>query len=174
MDILRVQTGRLLITHFDESMITSVHLNSLDEDNREFVPDEVFETVEKAQDAVRFLMQCYSKNNGPFVYPVLLLASNENIGYVQAIPMKKGGWEIGYHIAKTHTGKGYATEAVRAFVPIIMKLLRISEIWGISRADNIASCRVLEKLGFEFHERVIENYHGKKHEVNKYMYRFTV
>ena len=174
MKILRIKTERLLITHFDESMITSVHFNSLDEDNREFVPDEVFETVEKAQDAVRFLMQCYSKNSGPFVYSVLLLASNENIGYVQAVPLKKGGWEIGYHIAQKHVGNGYATEAVSAFIPVIMKLLGISEIWGVCRVDNIASCRVLEKLGFELKERVVENYHGKKHEVCKYLYSITV
>ena len=43
---MKIQTERLTITEFDLSMAESVHLNSLDEDNRRFLPDEVFETVE--------------------------------------------------------------------------------------------------------------------------------
>ena len=174
MKLLKIETERLLITHFDESMATSVHLNSLDEDIRKFVPDEVFETIEKAQDTVRFLMQSYIGNSGPFVYPVLLLANNENIGYVQAVPLGKGDWEVGYHIAKKYTANGYATEAVNAFIPVITKLLGISEIWGISRLDNIASCRVLEKLGFKLHQKVTANYHDGQHKVHKYLYSITV
>jgi len=34
-------------------------------------------------------------------------------------------WEVGYHIASKYTGNGYATEAVKAFVPLIMKRLNI-------------------------------------------------
>lgn len=44
-----IKSDRLVITEFDESMIESVHLNSLDDDNRRFVPDEVFETIEEAR-----------------------------------------------------------------------------------------------------------------------------
>ena len=45
---LFIETERLIITEFDESMAEDVHKNSLDEDVRRFVPDEVFETVEDA------------------------------------------------------------------------------------------------------------------------------
>jgi len=48
MENLSIETERLIITVFDESMIESVHKNSLDEDIRWFVPDEVFETMEDA------------------------------------------------------------------------------------------------------------------------------
>ncbi|MDZ7834380.1 MAG: GNAT family N-acetyltransferase [Alkalibacterium sp.] len=39
--------------------------------------------------------------------------------------------EIGYHIAEKYTGRGYATEAVRAFLPVIMKQLETSVIYGL-------------------------------------------
>ena len=39
---MRIETERTIITKFDLSMAESVHRNSLDEDNRRFVPDEVF------------------------------------------------------------------------------------------------------------------------------------
>ncbi|HOM01681.1 MAG TPA: GNAT family protein [Acetivibrio sp.] len=107
MDTLKITTERLIISEFDESMAEIVHLNSLDDDNRKFVPDEVFETVEEAQKILKFLIECYKGMNGPLVYPVLL-KSGENIGYVQAVPTGDE-WEIGYHIASHYTCKGYAT-----------------------------------------------------------------
>ena len=49
---MRIETERIIITEFDLSMAESVHKNSLDEDNRQFVPDEVFETVEEAKETI--------------------------------------------------------------------------------------------------------------------------
>lgn len=45
---MRIETNRLIITDFTMDMAQAVHRNSLDEDNRRFVPDEVFETVEES------------------------------------------------------------------------------------------------------------------------------
>lgn len=56
-----------------------------------------------------------------------------------------GSWEIGYHVGCIHTGKGYASEAVKAFLPIIMKRLGITEMRGICALDNLASMRVMKK-----------------------------
>ena len=111
---MKIETQRLTITEFTMDMAEAVHLNSLDEDNRRFVPDEVFETVEEAAETVEFLMGVYSSGDGPLVYPVLL-KDGTYIGYVQAVPLDGGIWELGYHIGASYTRKGYATEAVRAF-----------------------------------------------------------
>ena len=163
-----IVSDRLIITEFDESMIECVHENSLDEDNRRFVPDEVFETIEAAHQTVTYLMKCYKNDNGPFVYPVLL-QNGENIGYVQAVPLING-WEIGYHIAKGYTGNGYATEAVKAFLPIIMERLSIDKIEGLCLAENIASKRVLEKSGFELLYSGLGDYQGDSRLICKYRY----
>ena len=112
---MRIETERLIITDFTMDMAEAVHLNSLAEDNRCFVPYEVFETVADAREALAFLMSRYGGEEGPFVHPVLL-KTGENIGYVQLVNIGEG-WELGYHIAKAYTGKGYATEASRAFLP---------------------------------------------------------
>ena len=53
---MRIETERLVITEFTPDMAQAVHENSLDEDNRRFVPDEVFETVEDAEETVAFLI----------------------------------------------------------------------------------------------------------------------
>lgn len=144
---MKLETERLIIVEFTPDMAEDVHLNSLDEDNRRFAPDEVFETVEEAKETLEFLIAQYGSDKGPFVYPVLTKAG-QNIGYVQLVSID-GGWEIGYHIAKQHTGKGYATEAVKAFLPYICAEINIKQVYGICLQENAASLKVMEKCGFE-------------------------
>lgn len=144
---MRIETERLIITEFTMDMAQAVHLNSLDEDNRRFVPDEVFETVEEAAETVEFLMGVYASGEGPLVYPVLL-KDNTYVGYVQAVPLDDGNWEVGYHIGGNYTKQGYATEAVKAFLPVIMPKLGIRQILGICLAENRGSVKVMERCGF--------------------------
>ena len=164
-----IETNRLIITKFTPDMAQAVHQNSLDEDTRRFLPDEVFETVEDAAETINFLMLQYEGTVGPFVYPVLL-KDKTNIGYVQAVPTESGVWEVGYHIANQFTSKGYATEALSAFLPVITKQLGIQTIFGICDAENVASCRVLEKCGFSLVYQGAGKYQGKTTQIRKYVY----
>ncbi len=166
---MRIETQRLTITRFTMDMAEAVHLNSLDEDNRRFVPDEVFETVEEAADTVEFLMGVYENGDGPLVYPVLL-KDGTYIGYVQAVPFDDGTWEIGYHIGENYTRKGYATEAVQAFLPVIMPKLGLARIKGICLADNKASVKVMERCGFVKDFEGVGPYQGAERPICRYHY----
>ena len=166
---MRIETERLLITEFTMDMAEAVHCNSLDEDNRRFVPDEVFETVEEAAETVAFLMDVYTQGGGPLVYPVLL-KDGTNIGYVQAVPLDEDGWEVGYHIGAQYTRKGYATEAVQAFLPVILPQLGLRQIAGVCLAENQASVKVMERCGFT---RVFAGqglYQGNERDICKFVY----
>ena len=164
---MKIETERLIITRFTIDMAEAVHLNSLDEDTRRFVPDEVFETVEEAAETVTFLMECYSSGQGPLVYPVLQ-KDGTYIGYVQAVPLDDGGWEIGYHIGSRHTKHGYATEAVKAFLPAILPQIGVKEIAGICRAANVASVKVLQRCGFVKEFEGMGSYQGQEQRICKY------
>lgn len=168
--MFKIETERLIITEFTPDMAQTVHENSLDEDNRRFVPDEVFETVEEAQETIDFLMSRYDGTEGPFVYPVLT-KTGDNIGYVQMAPVDDGAWEVGYHVAKKYTGNGYATEAVLAFLPVISKKLGIAEIAGICLSENVASKAVLKKCGFETVYEGDGNYQGEQKEIYKSIWK---
>lgn len=167
---MRIETDRLIITEFTLDMARAVHENSLDGDNRRFVPDEVFETVEEARETVAFLISCYA-GDGPRVYPVLIKDSGENIGYVQLVPLGDGQWEIGYHIAKRRTGKGYATEAVTAFLPVVSEEAGAREVLGICLKDNAASKRVLQKCGFEETYEGPGDYQGEEREIFRSLWK---
>lgn len=166
---MKIATERLIITEFDLSMAESVHINSLDEDNRCFVPDEVFESVEDAEETLRFLMSVYATDDGPLVYPVLL-KNGTNIGYVQLIPITDG-FEVGYHIAKPYTCNGYATEALKAFLEFIMPVKNIDKVYGVCLAENSASIKVLEKCSFEKAFEGIGEYQGCRRNIFKYIYK---
>ena len=164
-----LMTRRLVIKQLDAGLAWSIHAGSLDEDNRRFMPDEVFESPDEASAAIRQLTAFYATAEGPLVYAVLL-KDNTHIGHVEAVPMEGGRWEIGYHITKPYTGCGYASEAVAAFVPVIMRCLRINLIFGICDARNKASCRVLEKCGFSLVFEGIAAHQGRQTAIRKYTF----
>lgn len=58
-----------------------------------------------------------------------------------------GAVEMGYWIARSAWGRGYATEACRALIEMA-RMLGVSSLEGWHFVDNPASARVLEKLGF--------------------------
>ena len=170
---MNIKTSRLTITTFSSDMVQSVYENSKDEDTRRFVPDEVYDSVEDALATIEFLLSRYDSTEGPFVYPIITNESGKNIGYVQLCQIDDGKWEIGYHIAKQFTGNGYATEAVKAFLPAMAKKLNIKEVYGICLAENTASVRVLEKCGFVQVYQGAGNYQGKEAEIVKTMWKPT-
>lgn len=60
--------------------------------------------------------------------------------------------EVGYLIAPSSAGKGYATEALRALLDSVFSLTETRTVLAKSRVVNPASRRVLEKCGFVFAE----------------------
>ena len=170
---MMIETERLIITEFTLDMANDVQVNSVDEDNRRFVPDEVWETKEEAEEVVKFLISQYGSFDGPLVYPIIVKETKENIGYVQLCPIDDEKWEIGYHIAKKYTGNGYATEAVKAFLPVIAEQAGISEVYGICLAENTASLAVMKKCGFENVFAGIGLYQGAERKIVKNVWRKT-
>ena len=169
---MRIETERLIITEFDISMAESVHKNSLDEDNRRFVPDEVFETVEEAKETIQFLMSCYESGEGPFVYPVLL-KDDTNVGYVQLVPIEEG-YEVGYHIGKQYTQNGYATEALKAFLEYMKEEKKLEKVYGICVSENMASRKVLEKCGFYLEYEGVGVYQEQCMEIVRCVKKFDI
>ena len=147
-------------------MVFDIWQNSLDEDNRRFVPDEVFDTIEETTIVVKAIISNYKSNSLPLIYAVIRNSDSSNLGYVQLVEIEEG-YEIGYHIAKKYTGNGFATTAVNLFLEYLKNNLKIKEIYGIALASNKASRRVLEKCGFTLFFEGVGMYQGKKRKIIK-------
>ena len=57
--------------------------------------------------------------------------------------------ELGYYLGEPYWGKGYATETVRLLCSYVFQHTDIIRIFAEPFAHNLASCRVLEKAGFQ-------------------------
>ncbi len=62
---------------------------------------------------------------------------------------KEGICEIGYSIGKKYWGRGLGTEIVGLIVDDLKHDERTKELHAWSHRDNLASLRILEKMGFE-------------------------
>jgi len=65
--------------------------------------------------------------------------------------------ELGYYIAEPYWGKGIMTEAVRQMCVYVFENTNIIRIFAEPYAHNAASCRVLEKAGFQFEGTLRKN-----------------
>lgn len=168
---MRIETERLVITELTLEMAQAIHENSLDSDTERFVPDEVFGTLEIAREAIAFLMSRYDVPEGPWVYALIRKEDSRCVGYVQMVQLEDESWEIGYQIGEQYRGNGLAAEAVRAFLPVAAERLGTREIYGICLRENVASCRVLEKCGFEIMYVGLGQYQGRQREIVRSIWR---
>jgi RimJ/RimL family protein N-acetyltransferase len=65
--------------------------------------------------------------------------------------------ELGFVVHPAHQGRGYATEASRPLLDFAFGAAGLHRVVGRTEARNIASARVLEKLGMRREAHLIEN-----------------
>jgi len=89
---------------------------------------------------------------------VELRDSGELVGHVNVMvdPDNRQG-EIGFIFDPAHQGRGYATEATRALVAHAFEHYDLHRICGRLEPRNVASARVLEKLGMRREAHLVEN-----------------
>jgi RimJ/RimL family protein N-acetyltransferase len=92
-------------------------------------------------------------NNGSGLWAVVSKETQEIVGTIILIPLRDEAeqwtqdYEIGWHLKKSAWGNGYATEAARAILNYGFHTLKLPTIYSIARPENIASIRVMQRLG---------------------------
>jgi RimJ/RimL family protein N-acetyltransferase len=98
----------------------------------------------------RFLAECIAVwgHDTRFPWVVTLKGGGELIGMVE---MRIDGFkaDVGYVIARRWWGRGLATEALRPVVEWAMVQPTIYRVWALCDVANVASARVLEKVGMK-------------------------
>lgn len=91
-----------------------------------------------------------------------------NVGKKEELNGKQDFYDIGYRFIPRYWGKGYASESSFATLDFGFKELKIETMCGAAEVENIASNKVLQKIGLEFIEDFM--YEGEKinwYELNK-------
>jgi ribosomal-protein-alanine N-acetyltransferase len=93
-------------------------------------------------------IKSYEKNN--FGYWACIEKSTGNIiGHCGLGILPDGKFEIAYLIDKPYWGKGITTAIAKETLRYGFETLRLKEIVAIAYPQNIASTRVMEKIGLE-------------------------
>jgi RimJ/RimL family protein N-acetyltransferase len=78
--------------------------------------------------------------------------------------------ELGYWMAPTEQGDGYATEAAELCLVHAFEELGLHKVWARTVGDNEASIRVLKKLGFQREGILKEHWYGIGRYVDEYRF----
>jgi RimJ/RimL family protein N-acetyltransferase len=70
------------------------------------------------------------------------------IGFILGEDVERCSAEIGYWLGEEYWGRGIATDALRAITNHAFDAHSLTRVFAVPFADNVASCRVLEKVGF--------------------------
>lgn len=85
-------------------------------------------------------------------YPFAITVEDRAVGSIGAFRRENihcRTAEVGYYIGASWWGKGLATSAVRQLCAQLFRETDLLRIFAEPFADNTASCRVLEKAGFQ-------------------------
>jgi ribosomal-protein-alanine N-acetyltransferase len=119
-----------------------------------------YETIEQANEFLRWAID-YQKENNFCRWAVLLKEKGTIVGSCGfARPHGTTEIELGYLLARRFWGNGLATEATAACLKYGFENLDFREIIAITDLENVASQKVLEKIGFA--KRGIESFNGEK------------
>jgi RimJ/RimL family protein N-acetyltransferase len=116
---------------------------------------EVFSYIENVR------TQYKNTNIGRFV--VILKETNDLIGWAglkyntEMVNNKVGFYDIGYRLNEKFWGKGYASEASYAWLDYGFNTMKIKVMEAAAHVDNIASNKILLKIGLKMTDQYFEN-----------------
>ena len=77
-----------------------------------------------------------------------------SIGFVLRTDVERVSAEIGYWLAEPFWGRGITSEALAAVTRYAIDTHRLTRVYALPFAWNLASCRVLEKAGYTLEARL--------------------
>ena len=104
--------------------------------------------VRTLEDAETYIVERFSKS--PWF--VVRDPQGEAVGLCGIVVGREGldSPDIGYAFLARHAGHGYATEAARAVLAHAREVMGLAKVAAITAPANVASQRVLEKIGLRF------------------------
>ena len=117
---------------------------------------EPFTTLQKAKEVLAeiILPQYQLYNHGR--WSVHLAENNNFIGWCGLkFRAEKNEVDLGYRFMKKYWGIGYATEAGKRCLEFGFQTLKMKEIFAAAHTENLASQRVLIKLGFQYKDKEV-------------------
>jgi ribosomal-protein-alanine N-acetyltransferase len=162
---LPVETARLVIRELAENDIEALHAWRRDPAYRRYLPmpRQTRAAVEAELDAIlrdqadyrrlRYLLGVVERKSGRLLGEAILKLSPA-LRHRQA--------EVGWAVAEEAKGLGYATEIGRALLGAAFGQLKLHRVFAMCSTENLASRRVMEKLGMREEALLREHFRARE------------
>lgn len=149
----KIATKRLILRGIKESDKEGLFNIMKDKEMSLYTPDNPWESLENAEEFLKLVFWLYDQNHENFrhFFAITDKENKELIGIcgIGGVEYDRKQNEIFYHIGKSFWRKGYASEAAEAMLEYGFKKLGLKKIIGIVHKENIASNKVMEKVGLK-------------------------
>ena len=151
-----IETPRLYLREFELSDAASMFDLNIDKEVIKYTGDDHFSSESEALDFIK--NYDHYKIHGFGRWAVILKENNTFIGWNGLKLNEDNDIDIGFRFFRKYWGRGYASESAEAVLDYGLNVLKIDSIIGRVAPENIASVRILEKLGMKFKKQ--GNCHG--------------
>lgn len=162
------ETERLILLKFEAADAAAVYAMRSDADTMRYIREP--QNREETANWLKLVSSRWQTDKTGFC-AVIEKSSQTLIGWCGLWRLKETGEiEVGYAVNKNFWGAGYASEAAGKFLEYGFEELNLDEIVAVARPENLASRRVMEKLGMlydytgEFYGRDLVHYSITKKE----------
>jgi RimJ/RimL family protein N-acetyltransferase len=173
-----IETPRLFLRPFEPDDVEAAFAWLSDPDVMRFIPAGPHTTVAKTRTRIaEYRAQQAARGFSKWI--VIEKESGQSIGDSGLLVLNELGpmTDLGFRFAKAYWGRGYATEVATAWIKMAFEKLGLDRLSAFAHVDNLASRRVLEKVGFQYQTRQLVmgmdsatyalgagDYAGSKHE----------
>ena len=159
---IRIETERLIIRDIEEFDAKGIFDLDSDPQVHEYLGKKPIKTIKEAEEAVNYIRRQYM-DHGIGRWAIIDKKTNDFIGwtglkYEQKLRKNQSYFDIGYRLKRKYWGKGIATETAMECLAYGFSNLNLNEICAAADVNNIASNKVLRKIGLRF----IETFNLKK------------
>lgn len=151
----RLETERLILRPYNVTDVPSVQDLADDKAIAETTLIPYPYTTEKVEGWINSHFELI-KNGDAYPFAVVLKNENQLIGTMTIrIDKLHNKGELAYWIGKSFWGKGFATEASKKILAFGFNKLNLNRIWAPVMKKNIASAKVMQKIGL-FYEGTLK------------------
>ena len=149
----RIETNRLILRPFELSDTEAAFGWLGDPAVMPFTPSGPDKSIEETKTRLVGFVD-HQQAHGFSKWVVLDRNSGVAIGDSGLVVLQDYGWiDLGFRFAQQYWGRGLATEAASAWVRAAFGEFRLKRLGALVHSGNVASIRVLEKVGFRQQRR---------------------
>ena len=159
---LILETNRLVLREMKLSDASALLEMDSNPEVHQYLWNKPVKDISEVHSYIEVVRAQYIQNNiGRFV--VILKETNELIGWAglkyntEMVNNKIHFYDIGYRLNERFWGKGYASEASFAWLDYGFNVMKIKVMEAAAHSDNIASNKILLKIGLKMTEQYLED-----------------